>query len=107
MAAPQTLPSLSRWGIGAGRRMIRSGDAGVWVAARGSTHLAFHSRLLAVDLSRIFVWSQSSPGGVAEVAVAGPFGVGDLADEVGADPDGVARLGSGGGVGKGLASCRS
>src|SRR4051794_14236290 len=57
--------------------------------------MLYVSQLFAVDLAGVFVWSQSAPGGVAEVPVGGPLGVGDLADEVGADPDGVAGLGWG------------
>src|SRR4051812_17837958 len=45
-----------------------------------------------VDLPSIFVWSKPAPGGMAEVAVRGPLRVSDLANQVGADPDGVTRL---------------
>src|SRR5690349_15409308 len=44
---------------------------------------------LADDVACGFVAAQALEGGVAEAAVVGPFGEGDLGDEVGRDP--VAR----------------
>src|SRR5512135_3520503 len=48
--------------------------------------------VFAAHVAGFFVRAQPTPGGMAHQVIAGPFGEGDLADEFGADPVGVAGV---------------